>query len=57
MKRSAAHLNWCPRPRRALHFSTGVYKGGEVVKKLLEQPAVEGKLKTPVDLRRVIRND
>ncbi|MCU0706306.1 MAG: IS66 family transposase, partial [Fimbriiglobus sp.] len=25
MKRSAAHLNWCPRPRRALHFSTGVY--------------------------------
>lgn len=25
MKRSAAHLNWCPRPRRALHISAGVY--------------------------------
>jgi cyclophilin family peptidyl-prolyl cis-trans isomerase len=33
-----------------------VSKGGEVVKKLVEQPAEGGKLKKPVDIRRVIRN-
>jgi cyclophilin family peptidyl-prolyl cis-trans isomerase len=33
-----------------------VSKGADVVKKLLELPAEEGKLKSPVDIRRVIRN-
>jgi hypothetical protein len=33
-----------------------VSKGNEVVKKLMEQPAEDGKLKKPVDIRRVIRN-
>jgi cyclophilin family peptidyl-prolyl cis-trans isomerase len=33
-----------------------VSKGADVVKKLLELPADDGKLKSPVDIRRVIRN-
>lgn len=34
-----------------------VTKGADVVKKLLEQPRADGKVKTPVDIRRVIRNE
>jgi cyclophilin family peptidyl-prolyl cis-trans isomerase len=34
-----------------------VVKGSEVVRKLLDQPTTDGKLKSPVDVRRVIRND
>lgn len=33
-----------------------VSKGNEVVKKLMEQPAEDGKIKKPLDIRRVIRN-
>ncbi|MCU0702994.1 MAG: peptidylprolyl isomerase [Fimbriiglobus sp.] len=33
-----------------------VSKGAEVVKKLMDQPADAGRLKTPIDIRRVIRN-
>lgn len=34
-----------------------VVKGTDVVKKLLDQPHADGKMKSPVDVRRVIRSD
>jgi hypothetical protein len=34
-----------------------VVKGQDVVKKILAEPADDGKLKTPLDIRRVIRTE